>query len=60
VLGQALIWSALPGDLLIVAVPDTPRFRKIACEWQQRPLVIKTGIQIALVAPSGAVSGLIF
>jgi hypothetical protein len=57
VLGQALIWSALPGDLLIVAVPDTPRFRKIACEWQQRPLVIKTGIQIALISPSGDVSG---
>jgi hypothetical protein len=48
VLGQILIWNALPSDLLVVAVPDTPRFRKIACDWQQRPLVMKTGIQIAL------------
>jgi hypothetical protein len=55
VLGQTLIWNALPGDLLIVAVPDTPRFRKIACDWQQRPLVMKTGIQIALVSPTGDV-----
>jgi hypothetical protein len=56
-LGQALIWNALPSDLLIVAVPDTPRFRPLVEAWQQRPLVLKTGIQIALVAQNGAVSG---
>lgn len=56
-LGQALIWKEMPGDLLIVAVPDTPRFRKIACDWQQRPLVMKTGIQVALVSLAGDVFG---
>ena len=56
-LGQALIWNGLPHDLVMVAVPDTPRFRKVASDWQQRPLVRLTGIQIALVAPSGTVSG---
>lgn len=57
VLGQALIWNALPNDLLIVAVPDTPWFRPLVSAWQQRPLVLKTGIQIALVAQNGDVSG---
>jgi hypothetical protein len=56
-LGQALIWNGLPHDLVMVAVPDTPRFRKVVSEWQQRPLVRLTGIQIALVAQSGTVSG---
>jgi hypothetical protein len=57
VLGQALIWNSLPSDMLVVAVPDTPTFRTLANSWQQRPLVLKAGIQIALVAQTGDVSG---
>lgn len=56
-LGQALIWNALPKDLIIAAVPDTPAFRSLVGSWQQRPLVRNAGIQLALVARDGAVSG---
>jgi hypothetical protein len=59
-LGQALIWNGYADDLLIVAVPDTQWFRPLVTSWQQRPLVLKAGIQIALVAPTGAVSGFDF
>jgi hypothetical protein len=39
------------------SVGITPTFRTLANSWQQRPLVLKAGIQIALVAQSGDVSG---
>ncbi len=57
-LGQALLLKANPGDVSIAAVPDTPRFRRIAEAWRQRDGVIRSGILIALVSRGGGVSGL--
>ena len=56
-LGQALLWREGADDILLIAVPDTPWFEPLATNWGSRPLVRKVGIQIALVAPSGDVSG---
>jgi hypothetical protein len=57
-LGQALLLKANPGDVPIAAVPDTPRFRRIAEAWRDREGVIRSGILIALVSRDGGVSGL--
>lgn len=57
-LGQALLLKADPSDVLIAAVPDTPRFRRIAEAWRDRDGVIRSGILIALVSRDGGVSGL--
>ena len=56
--GQALLFEVSADDIVIAAVPDTPVFRKLAESWQNRPLVRRAGIRIALVARDGAVSGL--
>jgi hypothetical protein len=45
-------------DLLVVAVPRTPRFQKLADRWRQAPLVVRSGIQIVLVGRDGVVEGL--
>jgi len=45
-------------DLLVAAVPRTPRFRKLADRWRQAPLVLRSGIQIMLVGRDGVVEGL--
>jgi hypothetical protein len=55
-IGQALLFDAGEGDLVCAAVPDTPRFRKIAEQWRNRPRMRASGIEIALVARSGDVS----
>ncbi len=57
-IGQALLFDAEEGDLLVAAVPDTPTFRRIADAWRNRPRLRASGIQIALVSRSGSVSGL--
>lgn len=57
-LGQALLLSAGPDDIVVAAVPDTPAFRRIAEAWRRRPGVVRSGIQFALVDRSGTVSGL--
>lgn len=57
-LGQALLFQSGPDDILVAAVPDTPAFRRIAADWRERPRVKMAGLQIALVARSGEVSGL--
>jgi hypothetical protein len=57
-IGQALLFKAAAEDVVIAAVPDTPTFQRIASEWRQRPRLQQAGIQIVLVARSGAVSGL--
>jgi hypothetical protein len=57
-LGQALLFEVSADDIVVAAVPDTPVFRKLAEAWRERPLVRRAGIQIALVARDGAVSGL--
>ena len=56
-IGQAILCDAKPGDFVLAAVPDSPAFRKLAEEWRKRPLLMKTGLTICLVARSGEVSG---
>jgi hypothetical protein len=56
-LGQAVLLKVDPADIPVVAVPDTEAFRRLAEDFRSRPLVSKTGIQICLVNPSGAVAG---
>lgn len=57
-LGQALLYDVSANDIVIVAVPDTLVFRRMAETWRKRPLVNKLGFRIALVARHGAVTGL--
>jgi hypothetical protein len=57
-LGQALLYDVSANDIVIVAVPDTLVFRRLAEAWRKRPLVNKLGVRIALVARHGAVTGL--
>ena len=58
-LGQVLtVEEKEPGDVLAVAVPRTPRFQRLADKWQKAPLIVHTGIQIALVGREGEVEGL--
>lgn len=46
------------GDLLVVAVPNGPKFRQLVPVWRERPLIKRIGIQIALVDRDGTVEGL--
>ena len=57
-LGQALLLKAEPDDILVAAVPATPKFCKLAADWRERPGVRRSGIFIALVSRCGMVSGL--
>jgi hypothetical protein len=57
-LGQALLVDAGPDDVVAAVVPENPTFRRIASDWRNRPAVLRSGIQIALVARDGQVSGL--
>ncbi|BCP51743.1 hypothetical protein K32_03600 [Kaistia sp. 32K] len=57
-IGQALLFPARPEDILVAAVPDTPTFQRIAADWRNRPRLIASGIQIALVSRRGPVTGL--
>ncbi|MFI5301282.1 MAG: hypothetical protein ACHREM_24625 [Polyangiales bacterium] len=58
-LGQLLtIEEVSEGDLLVVAVPMTDRFRALSTRWTTRPLVKRSGIAIVLVGRTGAVEGL--
>ncbi|ANY84897.1 hypothetical protein BB934_42435 (plasmid) [Microvirga ossetica] len=57
-LGQALLFDVSADDIVVAVVPESPVFRKLAETWRSRPLVRQAGIQIALVARDGAVSGL--
>ena len=45
-------------DIVVVAVPDTPAFHRLADVWRERPLLKRAGIQLALVHRNGAVFGL--
>lgn len=58
-IGQALLFRAAPEDIVVAAVPDTPAFQRIAQNWRERPRMKASGIQIALVHRTGAVSGLL-
>ena len=58
-LGQALTVEVLePGDVMAVAVPRTDRFSDLVARWRPRPLVVRSGIQFALVGRDGTVEGL--
>jgi hypothetical protein len=58
-LGQVVtVEQVEANDLLVVAVPCTPRFHKLAARWRQAPLVVRSGIQIVLVGRDGVVEGL--
>jgi hypothetical protein len=57
-LGQALLFDAAANDIVIVAVPDTLVFRRLAEAWRERPLIRRAGIRIVLVGRDGSVSGL--
>jgi hypothetical protein len=45
-------------DVLVVAVPYTQQFRRLAVKWREAPLVTRTGIQIVPVGRDGEVEGL--
>jgi hypothetical protein len=57
-LGQALLFDVDTNDIVVVAVPDTPAFHRLADVWRGRPLLKRAGIQLALVHRNGAVFGL--
>lgn len=58
-LGQVItVEQIAPDDLLVVAVPATLRFKKLANKWGNAPLIARSGIQIVLVGRDGAVEGL--
>ena len=55
-LGQVVTVEELDvNDVLTVAVPHTPKFRKLADKWRKAPLIRKAGIQILLVGRDGMV-----
>ena len=59
VLGQIITVERVePNDVLVVAVPQSPKFRELAGKWRDAPLVAGAGIQIALVGRDGTVEGL--
>jgi hypothetical protein len=45
-------------DIMVAAVPDSPKFRQLASEWRERPLIRRAGIQIVTVSRGGVVEGL--
>ena len=58
-LGQLLTVETVdPDDLLVVAVPHSPKFEALAATWRKAPLVARLGIRIATVHRSGEVLGL--
>jgi hypothetical protein len=58
-LGQTVtVEQVEANDLLVVAVPCTPGFHRLADRWRQAPLVVRSGIQIVLVGRDGVVEGL--
>ncbi|HEX9429644.1 MAG TPA: hypothetical protein VF944_04635 [Candidatus Bathyarchaeia archaeon] len=53
-IGQLMtVKEVLDGDLLVVAVPDTPPFKRRAEEFRRRPLIAKLGIRFVLVDEHG-------
>jgi hypothetical protein len=58
-IGQVItVKQVQDNDIMVVAVPDSPKFRQLASEWREIPLVKRAGIQIVTVARDGAVDGL--
>jgi hypothetical protein len=44
-------------DLMVITVPFTVGFKKLAVDWHQQPLMVRSKIQIALVGRDGIVEG---
>ncbi|HYH23379.1 MAG TPA: hypothetical protein VD995_32590 [Azospirillum sp.] len=58
-IGQVVtIEGVAPEDLIVVAVPATPRFATLRERWRDRPLFAATAIRIVLVGRDGRVDGL--
>lgn len=58
-LGQMLtVESVSDSDVLVVAVPLSPKFKELALTWRERPLLKRSGIAIVLVGRTGLVEGL--
>jgi len=58
-LGQAITVDQVhPNDVLMVAIPRTAAFSRLARRWRRAPLVAGAGIQIVLVGRDGMVEGL--
>jgi hypothetical protein len=58
-LGQVITVQQVDrGDVLLVAVPQSPKLRELASRWRDAPLVQRAGIQIVLVGRDGSVEGL--
>ena len=58
-IGQIVVEPSITGsDILVVAVPNTPAFVRLATEWRDRPLIVRTGIRFVLVGRDGDVQGL--
>ena len=57
-IGQLLtLESASHNPTLAVAVPESIKFEGLAQRWRTAPLIVRTGMRILTVAPSGKVSG---
>lgn len=56
-LGAVITIDRVP-DILVVAVPNTERFLRLAKLWRTAPLVERSQVQIVLVGGDGSVHGL--
>jgi len=58
-IGQLMtVEKVTENDFLVVGIPCTEGFRKLARRWQGRPLMVQTKITIALIGRDGVVEGL--
>lgn len=58
-LGQVVTIEQVDTDeVLVVAAPHTPQFRRLVTKWREAPLVSQLDIQIVLVGRDGTVDGL--
>ena len=58
-LGQVItVGHVDPDDVLMVAIPRTDAFCRLAGRWRRAPLVVGAGIRIVLVGRDGTVEGL--
>lgn len=58
-LGQLLTVERVEGDdVMVAAIPCAEKFRRLALEWQPRPLVAQSAFRIVLVGRDGTVAGL--
>jgi hypothetical protein len=58
-LGQLLTVEFVePGDCLVAAVPHTDKFARLVRDWEDRPLLSRSGIRVALVGRDGSIYGI--